>query len=293
MSKVSQQTAASSLTGSESLYIVQSGNSRKVPVSNILTDNLFTPTGTGAVARSPAAKLGDILALADYDTAGHYATAVAAAGTAGSFSLPGLLSAGGMRVTGLSTATTGVGMELRYDTTGAGTAAITAYDRTNLVYKAFACDALTHVLEIEGVAALNITANRIVVGQQYVQGVLGLVGPLITTATAIADLGFSINLAAPIWVLDHTTGNIFPAADDKVRDFGSAAHRIGKVVTTIIDSGTTDSLVLRTNNGTPQITIANSGLVTLATIAARAAGDVYLVVDASGNIHKSAIGPAS
>ena len=52
MSKISQLTAASSLTGAESLPIVQSGNSRKVPVSNILTDSLFTPAGTGAVAES-------------------------------------------------------------------------------------------------------------------------------------------------------------------------------------------------------------------------------------------------
>lgn len=47
MSKVSQLTAASSLTGAESIPIVQSGNSRKVPVSNILTDNLFTQSGIG------------------------------------------------------------------------------------------------------------------------------------------------------------------------------------------------------------------------------------------------------
>lgn len=52
MSKISQYPAASTLTGAESVYVVQSGNGKKVPVSNILTDNLFTPSGTSAVARS-------------------------------------------------------------------------------------------------------------------------------------------------------------------------------------------------------------------------------------------------
>lgn len=215
----------------------------------------FLGTGVGAIPRSAQSKLQDILALTDYDNAAHYAAAVAAAGIAGSYSIPGLVSVGGMRVTGLSTAITGVGMEFRYDTTAAGTGAITVYDRTNLVYKAFALDALTHVFEIEGIAALNITTNRDVIGQHYIQGVVGVVGPLITTAGVI-DLDFSTNLGLAKWSLRSDTSN-FICKTDNANDIGDANHRPGKVVTTIIDTGDATSGKLRTNLGTVVLTWAN------------------------------------
>lgn len=76
MSKISQLTAASSLTGAESIPIVQSGNSRKVPVSNILTDNLFTQSGTGAVAESVQTFLRKLpLHVSDYGAVGDGVTA--------------------------------------------------------------------------------------------------------------------------------------------------------------------------------------------------------------------------
>jgi hypothetical protein len=64
MSKISQYTSATSLTGPETLVLVQSGNTRKIPVSKILTDPLFSHASVGS-AGSVAAKLQQIISVKD------------------------------------------------------------------------------------------------------------------------------------------------------------------------------------------------------------------------------------
>lgn len=59
--------------------------------------------------------------------------------------------------------------------------------------------------------------------------------------------------------------------------------------------GTSATSALTVNNSTPSVlfTVRDDGLVTYPFPPGFAAGDKYLIIDASGNIHKSALGPAS
>jgi hypothetical protein len=72
--KGSQLTGASTLTGPEIVIGVQSGNSRKITAAQFFSSNLFTQTGTGAVARSPNSKMGDIVSVKDFGAAGDGTT---------------------------------------------------------------------------------------------------------------------------------------------------------------------------------------------------------------------------
>lgn len=217
----------------------------------------FLQFGVGAVPRTVQNKERDIVALADFDTSGHFDTAAAALLTTGKFAIPGafvnllttgLLSSTGAIFTGLSTSATGVGVEIRYDSSGAGTGALTCIDRGTGLQKAMAYDSLTHVFEVGGLAALSINAAKNVIGQNIVQAVTSLMGPLVTTA-AVVDLGLSTNNLAAKWVLRSDTFAFVPKIDQDV-DLGDPTHRPGKVVTTLIDSGTSTTLGLRTGNGT-------------------------------------------
>jgi len=90
--KISQLASATlPLAGTELVPVVQSGTTVKVPVSGITTASAgYTPTGTGAVARSVASKLQESVSVKDFGAVGDGVADDTAAFTAAKVYLAGL-----------------------------------------------------------------------------------------------------------------------------------------------------------------------------------------------------------
>lgn len=80
-----------------------------------------------------------------------------------------------------------------------------------------------------------------------------VVTPLVGTTSAAI---FQMRANAFIWNIDNAAGALYPN-QDLVQDFGGTGSRIARVFTPIIDSGTTGSLSLKTNNGTTGLQVVN------------------------------------
>lgn len=73
--KISQLTSATTLTGAELVPVVQAGATVQTPVSNVIVATAgYTPSGTGAVARSVASKLGESVSVKDFGAVGDGVT---------------------------------------------------------------------------------------------------------------------------------------------------------------------------------------------------------------------------
>ena len=73
-STISQLPTAGSLTGTEVIPIVQGGITKQTPAGLVFSSPLFTQTGTGAIARSPNSKWGDIVSVKDFGAKGDGVT---------------------------------------------------------------------------------------------------------------------------------------------------------------------------------------------------------------------------
>jgi hypothetical protein len=84
-----------------------------------------------------------------------------------------------------------------------------------------------------------------------------VVTPLVKSADGVPDIVVQVGTAFG-WGFT-VTGNtaFYPVSADAGSDIGKATNRIRSVFSTIIDSGTTGSLSLRTNNGSTQVQVLN------------------------------------
>lgn len=140
------------------------------------------------------------------------ASARRALGLSKDITVTGLIKASGVQFTGLATATSGAGIEIRYDPSGAGTGAITPIDRTTGLQKALALDALSIVLEIAGLPAIQILGDKTIntFGPQLSAATL-FKSPLLTTSVGV-NLGFSTGGASARLTIS-TTGQFYPATE--------------------------------------------------------------------------------
>jgi hypothetical protein len=99
-----------------------------------------------------------------------------------------------------------------------------------------------------------------------------VVTPLVGTNTT-TTLQFQVN-GTPRWNIDNAAGTLFPQADG-TQSVGGPANRIAALFTPSIDSGTTGSLSLKTNNGATQVVVDH---------AATAVNAIHLLGAATGAI---------
>ena len=91
-------------------------------------------------------------------------------------------------------------------------------------------------------------------GSKWSAGFFGtsVTTPLVTTSGSV-NLGLGVN-GNSYWVVDGGTQNIYPLSDNTLQ-IGRNDLRIKQVFTPIIDSGTTGSVSIKTNNGSEQIRV--------------------------------------
>jgi hypothetical protein len=81
----------------------------------------------------------------------------------------------------------------------------------------------------------------------------------VTTPTVTSPAASNLVMSAAAgaqWSIEQTSGILFPGTDN-VQDVGKPGSRLAHVFTPIIDSGTTGSLLLKTNNGTTGLEVRN------------------------------------
>jgi hypothetical protein len=114
--------------------------------------------------------------------------------------------------------------------------------------------------KLTGVGAPGATNDALTFGTAGTMTTLtastSVVTPLVT-APAATSLLFDVNGGTGRWLIDTASGN-FRTLSDNTQDLGTPSQRIAHVFTPIIDSGTTGSLSLKTNNGTEQFRVAHS-----------------------------------
>ena len=119
-----------------------------------------------------------------------------------------------------------------------------------------------------------------------------------TVITTLIDSGAAGLLQVKIngtLVVGINFNQIVPITDVSI-NLGSTSNRFTNVYTTVIDTGS-GTLTLKAA-GVTAATITGANIATAGTLQigsrpAFVAGDKYLIVDASGNIHVSATGPGS
>jgi len=147
---------------------------------------------------------------------------------------------------------------------GAGTVVAPAITFAGDVTSGFYRPAANQIgVSISGVQRARFDSTGLIVTGSANPSV-SLITPLVVTAqvlssAAAAPLSFGLDVAK--WQIEATTAHFFPSGGDNVQDIGKATSRIAHVFTPIIDSGTTGSVSLKTNNGTIQVLIDHNGSV--------------------------------
>jgi hypothetical protein len=140
--------------------------------------------------------------------------------------------------------------------------------------------------KLTGVGAPGANNDALTFGQAGTMTTLtattSVVTPLVRSTAATLDFGS----AAATWAVLDSGGALRPATDN-TQQLGLTGNRISAVFTPIIDSGTTGSLSLRTNNGTTQfavIHIANAINLVQVQGAVAGAGPTLFATGGSTNI---------
>jgi hypothetical protein len=175
--------------------------------------------------------------------------------------------------------------------------------------------AITSVGTLSGLTVTGLMAAGTITGQINTAS-----QPNITTMAALTShgtlTGLTVSGATSLTGTDASAGSTALTAHVGVSDYPFAAKGNGDVnvlwasktgqtkvqglagagtALTVIGEATGSNYALSVQNSalTNLLYISNTGVVTMPLAPAFAASDKYLVIDASGNIHKSALGPAS
>lgn len=126
----------------------------------------------------------------------------------------------------------------------------------------------------------GITVRSTIGGVTTLAASTSVVTPLVG-ASGGSTLGLQAN-GGTKWVVDDGPAAIYPVGNGN-SDLGNATHVIQKVYAGFIDTGTTGSLVLRTNNGTQQLVISDASKFTFGKNAGNVGAFLQIQGWSSGN----------
>jgi hypothetical protein len=112
----------------------------------------------------------------------------------------------------------------------------------------------------QGATGYNILAHSLASGAgiNTIQATTSVVTPLVASGSVGVEL--ALGLTGEDWGIVNSAGmHYFRPATDNTQQLGGANNRISTVFTPIIDSGSTGSLSLKTNNGQTQVLISDAG----------------------------------
>jgi VCBS repeat-containing protein len=126
----------------------------------------------------------------------------------------------------------------------------------------------------QGATGYNILAHSLSTGAgiNTIQASTSVTTPLVLSSTASLAIGTTAGN-----LLQLSSPNFQPIADLGL-NFGSPGNRIANVFTSVIDSGTTGALSLKTNNGTEQVRVVHtSSAVNFLTLSGNSAGNTPII----------------